>query len=86
MSWTRTNTRRGLQSAIELSQRISFSGARGYALRLKPAICRKRLEQRNNLLEECDSLSACGTAGREARPLQGAVASTMGGPLVLRDH
>ena len=84
--WTMTNTGRGLECAIELRQCMGISGAWGDALRLKPAVCRKGLEQRNDPLEECDSLGARWAAGREARPLQGAVASPMGSPLVLRNH
>jgi len=76
-------TGRRLQGAIELRQRMGPSGAWGDALRLEPTVCRKGLEQSNNPLEECNSLSARGAAGREARRLQCAVASSMGGPLVL---
>lgn len=81
-----TNTGRGLERAVELSQRIGFSGAWSDASLRKPLVCRKGLEQCNNLLEECDSLSARGAARRETRRLQGAVASPMGGPLVLRGN
>jgi len=76
-------TGRDLERAIELRQRMGLSGAWGDALRLKPAVCRKGLEQRNNLLEECNSLSARRAARRETRRLQGAVTSPMGSPLVL---
>ena len=62
---------------------MGLSGTWGDALRLKPAVRRKGLEQCNSLLEECDGLGARGAAGREARRLQGTVAGPMGGPLVL---
>ena len=62
---------------------MGLGGTWGDALRLKPVVRRKGLEQCCNLLEECDSLSACGATGREARRLQGTVAGPMGGPLVL---
>jgi hypothetical protein len=81
-----TNTGCGLERAIELRQCMGLSGAWGDALQLKPAVCRKGLEQRNDPLEECDSLSARGAASREARRSQGAVASPMGSPLVLGSH
>lgn len=81
-----THTGRGTQRVIELRQRISFSVAWCDALRLKPAVRRKGLEQRNSPLEECDSLSTSGAAGRKTRRLQGVVASTMSGPLVLEGH
>jgi hypothetical protein len=84
--WTMTNTGCGLERAIGLRQCMGLSGAWGDALQLKPAVCRKGLEQRNDPLEECDSLSARGAASREARRSQGAVASPMGSPLVLGSH
>ena len=84
--WTMTNTGCGLERAIEFRQCMGLSGAWGDALRLKPGVCRKGLEQRNDPLEECNSLGARVAASREARWLQGAVASPMGSPLVLGSH
>ena len=81
-----TNTGCGLERVTEFRQCMGPSVAWGDALRLKPTVCRKGLEQCNDLLEECDSLSARGAVGGEARRVQGAVASPMCGPLVLGGH
>jgi hypothetical protein len=81
-----TNTGCGLERTIKFRQCMGPSVAWGDALRLKPAVCRKSLEQCNDLLEESDSFSARGAVGGEARRIQGAVASPMCGPLVLGGH
>jgi hypothetical protein len=78
-----THTGRGTQRVSEIRQRIGFTGVWGDALRLKPVVRRKGLEKRDNLLEECDGFSTTGAAGRKTSWLQGTVASTTGGPLVL---
>ena len=84
--WITHTAGRGTQCVIELRQRIAFRMAWCDTLRLKPAVRRKGLEQRYNLLEECDSLSTSGATGRKTRWVQGAIASPMSGPLVLEGH
>ena len=67
----------------ERGERVGLAGGGRDASVGEPVVGRKGLEELDGGLEERDGLSALRAARRQAGRFEGAVASTMGAPLVL---